>query len=363
MNAMRFVPPRQMLAALVAITGLVATGHGRQATPAVQAAKAEITVIVPADAELFFDGDATTQTGTGRLFITPPLTPGTTFQYNLVARWKSDGKVVEQKRTVGVTSGGRVRVNFLLPADDKTDLGEDKEVVTSAVTKRPSVAAVNFRKELNLPFATLGTLGSRIGEARRAGDPVALANAASELAVAEKVSGKKASLTSNTVLQESQELAKLQRQNAQLEAVIETSKRLAAEERSVAQLEQMAAKAKEQAKLEAEAVRNGGSVPYTPRTIVINNTSTDTLDVYVNGNFKMTVGPGMLQSCVVEHRWNPTRPASLPTARWSTRRATLPGLPSRAGGDLLPSRLPSPMGEVTLPESLKAFSASGPSRS
>jgi hypothetical protein len=49
-------------------------------------------------------------------------------------------------------------------------------------------AAINFRKELNLPFATLGTLGSRIGEARRAGDPVALANAASELAVAEKVS-------------------------------------------------------------------------------------------------------------------------------------------------------------------------------
>jgi hypothetical protein len=81
---------------------------------------------------------------------------------------------------------------------------------------------------------------------------------------------------------------------------------LAAEERSVAQLEQMAAKAKEQAKQEAEAVRNGGVIPYTPRTIVINNTSTDTLDIYVNGNFKMTVGPGMLQSCVVEHRWNPT---------------------------------------------------------
>src|SRR5207245_641837 len=104
-------------------------------------------VVVPADAELFFDGDATTQTGTERLFVTPPLTPGTTFHYNLVARWKTDGKAVEQKRTVDVTSGGRVRVNFLLPADEKPDLSEDKEVVTSTVTKRPSVAAINFRKE------------------------------------------------------------------------------------------------------------------------------------------------------------------------------------------------------------------------
>jgi hypothetical protein len=37
-----------------------------------------------------------------------------------------------------------------------------------------------------------------------------------------------------------------------------------------------------------------------------NNTSTDTLDIYVNGNFKMTVGPGTSQSCVIEHHWNPT---------------------------------------------------------
>ena len=305
MNAMRCVPPRRTLAALVAIAALVGAGHAGQTTPAAQAAKAEITVVVPADAELFFDGDPTTQSGAERLFVTPALKPGVTFHYNLVARWKSDGKVVEQKRTVEVVSGGRARVNFLVPPGDDVDTSADKEVVTSTMTKRPSAAAINFRKELNLPFATLSTLGPRIAEARRAGDPVALANAANELAVAEKVSGKKASLTSNTILQESQELAKLQRQEPQLESVIEVSKQLAAEERGIAQLRQLAAKAKEQAKVDAEALRNNGIIPYTPRTVVINNTGTDTLDIYVNGNFKMTVGPGELQSCVVEHRWNP----------------------------------------------------------
>jgi uncharacterized protein (TIGR03000 family) len=306
MNAMHFVPPRQSLAAFAVLAAMVGAGHARQTTPAAQPVKAEIIVVVPADAKLFFDGDATTQTGTERQFVTPPLKPGITFHYNLVARWKVDGKVVEQKRTVDVASGGRVRVNFLQAAGDDVDTAADKEVVTSTATKRRSAVTINLRKELNLPFPTLATLGPRIAEARRAGDPVALANAANELAVAEKVSGKKASLTSSAVLQESQELAKLQRQESQLEAVIQVPKQLAAEERGVAQLQQLAAKAKEQAKLDGEALRNNGVIPYTPRTVVINNTSTDTLDIYVNGNYKMTVGPGELQSCVVEHRWNPT---------------------------------------------------------
>src|SRR5262249_32277740 len=70
---------------------------------------------------------------------------------------------------------------------------EDREVVSSKVAHRPAAASVNFGKELGLPFPSLGTLGARIGAARKAADPVALAHAASELAVAEKVSGKKAS--------------------------------------------------------------------------------------------------------------------------------------------------------------------------
>src|SRR5689334_18864141 len=78
------------------------------------------------------------------------------------------------------------------PADPAS---QDKQVDSSKAVRRKPAASVNFRKELGLPFATLGTLGSRIDAARRAPDPVALAHAANELAVAEKVSGKQASLT------------------------------------------------------------------------------------------------------------------------------------------------------------------------
>src|SRR5436305_5547238 len=70
----------------------------------------------------------------------------------------------------------------------------DKEKIDTKATRRTTAASVKFRKELGLPLATLNTLGSRIDAARRAHDPMALANAASELGVAEKASGKKASL-------------------------------------------------------------------------------------------------------------------------------------------------------------------------
>src|SRR5262245_33132216 len=96
---------------------------------------------------------------------------------------------------------------------------DDKQVVDSKANHRPPGSGVNFRKELNLPFETLSTLRSRIGAARRASDPVALAHAANELAVAEQVSGKKASLTSNTLIKEAAELARLRRQAAELQAV------------------------------------------------------------------------------------------------------------------------------------------------
>jgi hypothetical protein len=64
----------------------------------------------------------------------------------------------------------------------------DKEKIESKPTKRTPAASVKFRKELGLPLSTLNTLGSRIDAARRAHDPVALANAANELGVAERAS-------------------------------------------------------------------------------------------------------------------------------------------------------------------------------
>jgi hypothetical protein len=126
------------------------------------------------------------------------LQQGRNYRYNLLARWKENGKAVEQTRSILVTAGATVRVSFLdkPKADAAPEKGKDQEVVTSKATKRTRATSINFRKAFGLPFDTLGTLGARIESARRKPDPIALAHAANELAVAEKVSKKKASLTS-----------------------------------------------------------------------------------------------------------------------------------------------------------------------
>src|SRR5262249_19049325 len=82
----------------------------------VQQAKAEITLIVPADAEVFFDGNPTREKGTERLYITPPLVAGKKYSYQVLARWQDGGKAVERTRKVEVSGGARVRVDLLSPA-------------------------------------------------------------------------------------------------------------------------------------------------------------------------------------------------------------------------------------------------------
>ena len=74
---------------------------------------AMIAVRVPPDAELFFDGTATTQKGPVRTFITPSLDPGRTFTYELRATWTANGQPVTQTRTVQVGAGKRSLVDFM----------------------------------------------------------------------------------------------------------------------------------------------------------------------------------------------------------------------------------------------------------
>jgi uncharacterized protein (TIGR03000 family) len=81
------------------------------------ATKANLTLVVPASAEVFFDDTPTTQTGTERVYVTPPLEVGKTFTYSVRVRWQENGKTVEQTRTVDVSAGGNVRVDFTRPRD------------------------------------------------------------------------------------------------------------------------------------------------------------------------------------------------------------------------------------------------------
>jgi hypothetical protein len=182
----------------------------------------------------------------------------------------------------------------------------DKETIDTKATPRPTAAGIKFRKELGLPLASLSTLGSRIDAARQAHDPVALAHAANELAVAEKVSGKKASLTSTALAKESAELAKLRRQELELRATLAIQDQIIGAEANVLSLKKAVADAKAQAKADSDAIRRSQEPTWKPLKLIVNNNTTLYVGVYVNGHFKGQVCPGMSQAFLIEHRWNPT---------------------------------------------------------
>jgi len=76
---------------------------------------ATVDVKVPADAQVWVGSQQMTQTGAERVFTTPPLTPGQTFSYQVKARWKENGKEVEQTRKVRVEAGKESFVDFQTP--------------------------------------------------------------------------------------------------------------------------------------------------------------------------------------------------------------------------------------------------------
>jgi uncharacterized protein (TIGR03000 family) len=88
---------------------------------------ARITVQVPADAEVLFDGHKTRAKGAVRQFETPPLAPGKPFHYEVVARWKKNGRQVTQREAIPVSAGSRVRLDFPLPSGTKDEGGAKKK--------------------------------------------------------------------------------------------------------------------------------------------------------------------------------------------------------------------------------------------
>jgi hypothetical protein len=182
----------------------------------------------------------------------------------------------------------------------------DKEVISTKATTQKTAASIKFRKQLGLPLPSLSTLGSRIDAARRAHDPVALASTASELATAEKASGKKADLAASQLAQETVELAKQRRHEKELRALVATQQQLTLTDDTITTLKQILDEAKAQAAADSEAIRMNQEPTWTPRKVIVNNYTTQYIDVWVNGYYKVQVGPGLSQSFMIEHRWNPT---------------------------------------------------------
>jgi uncharacterized protein (TIGR03000 family) len=76
---------------------------------------AHVTVDVPPGARLWFEDQPTTTTGSIRQFMSPPLTPGTKYTYDIKASWNENGREVTQTQKVAVTAGARVQVDFPAP--------------------------------------------------------------------------------------------------------------------------------------------------------------------------------------------------------------------------------------------------------
>jgi len=80
-----------------------------------------ITVVVtlPPDAQLAFDGHVTSSLGSQRRFISPPVSIGPIFGYELKAEVRRDGKVITLVKNIEVRAGDVVEVNLTLPTDVK----------------------------------------------------------------------------------------------------------------------------------------------------------------------------------------------------------------------------------------------------
>jgi uncharacterized protein (TIGR03000 family) len=79
-------------------------------------ARARLELRLPATAEIWVEGDRTSQTGSVRNFMSPQLEPGKSYTYSIRAHWTSvAGQDVEVTRTVKVQAGRRIVVDFLAP--------------------------------------------------------------------------------------------------------------------------------------------------------------------------------------------------------------------------------------------------------
>lgn len=82
-----------------------------------------IGVRVPESATIWFDGEKTTQTGTFREFMSPPLEPGQKFTYEIKAVWVDNGQEMSRMRKIDVFAGDRMMVNFLAPVKSSSPRG------------------------------------------------------------------------------------------------------------------------------------------------------------------------------------------------------------------------------------------------
>ena len=78
-----------------------------------------LEVLIAPTAEIIIEGAKTTQTGSRRLFVSPPLKSGQNYTYELKAKWTENGKEMNRSRKIPVRAGETKMVDLTreLPPD------------------------------------------------------------------------------------------------------------------------------------------------------------------------------------------------------------------------------------------------------
>lgn len=100
-----------------AVTPNVPGGQPPAQTPPPPDNAAHLQLVVPTNAEVLFNGEATKQTGSVREFVSPMLTPGKVFAYTIAVRYPgADGKPIDDRRVIQVRANDWFRIDFTRPA-------------------------------------------------------------------------------------------------------------------------------------------------------------------------------------------------------------------------------------------------------
>lgn len=172
-----------------------------------------------------------------------------------------------------------------------TSQAQDKKEGTQKQESKPdkyqSAATIDFQKELGVALDSLTTLGARIEQTRRDGDPVCLALLATELGVAEQLSEKKAPLTSAELLKQAAHLAEVRGVATELKAVA----LITPDEEAQKKLKMLSDKSEEREKQEVEAAKKGERPRGIWNELIVNNHSHQRVDVHYNGRHVGYVAP------------------------------------------------------------------------
>jgi uncharacterized protein (TIGR03000 family) len=71
-----------------------------------------IHVLVPDQAKVWVENQPTSQTGSARDFVSPPLAPGLEYRYTVRASWQEQGREIVRQQIVAFTAGDQVSIDF-----------------------------------------------------------------------------------------------------------------------------------------------------------------------------------------------------------------------------------------------------------